>query len=164
MQRAEGPKAFELGYQKMLNEFQNDAPRLEYIQELFRDENKAYFKQILRFSNAVLVDVCEILFSAVKTWVIGSSKKGTSLFLAVVRIVEGCRGLMNRCFVKKVELTKKRILKKTNNMVLVGLFDYLSEHLTSFAVTEMYGLLDKIWNRYSLTHGGTNDTMMVSLK
>ena len=120
MQNAEGPQAFEVGYRKMMDDLRDDIPRSLYIDELYRDEKKAYFKQSLQFSNAVLVDVCEILFSATKTWVMGSSRRGVSLLLAVVRIVEGCRDLLLKPFLKSMTTTKRFITKKTKNTPVLG--------------------------------------------
>ena len=164
MQRAEGPKAFEVGCRKMLNDLQDDIPRTEYVQELARDESKAYFKQTLHFSNAVLVDVCEILFSATKTWVMGSSRRGVSLLLAVVRIVEGCRNLVVKPFVRSLTTTQNYLKKKTKNSSVLGLFQYLSEHLTHWSIISLYDTLDKSWNRYNVVHDSDNDTMVITNK
>ena len=164
MQRAEGPQAFENGYRKMLNEFSDDIPRTEYIHELYRDGRKAYFKQTLQFSNAVLVDVCEILFNAVKGWVLGSSRRSTTLFPTVVRITEGCRDLVSRGFLTPLKLTKKYVTKKTKNSSVLGLFEFLSEHLTHWSIVSMYDTLDKSWNRYNVTHVSSDDTMMITRK
>ena len=62
MQYAEGPKAFEIGCRKMLEDFGTDLVRTRYINSLYNDDQKAHFKRNLQFSNAVLVDMCEILF------------------------------------------------------------------------------------------------------
>lgn len=74
MQWAEGPQGFKDGYHKMKQHYQDDAPRLAYLEELFLDCEKALFKKIFYFSNGVVVDVCESLISAAKTWIIGACR------------------------------------------------------------------------------------------
>ena len=100
MQWAEGPEGFEDGYIKMLKHYRNDKDRLQYIQRLHEDDGKALFKMDFSFSNGVVVDVCEQLISALRTWVQGSSRRGVSLFVAVVRIVKGTRRLIMKSFLK----------------------------------------------------------------
>ena len=51
MLRAEGPKTFRQGYQRMLEKYADDAPRIQYIHELFEDEMKAHFKREQMFRN-----------------------------------------------------------------------------------------------------------------
>lgn len=160
MQHAEGPKAFKVGYEKMKQEF-NDPAQIEYIDTLYEDESKTYFKQDMHFSNAVLVDVCEILFSAVSTWVSGSSRKSTSLLMALVRIVEGCRGLIIRPFLNSPEKTINHITRKSSNYDISRMFKFFSQHLTRWAVERMYKLLDQNWTRYSTHYVHSNDTWVV---
>ena len=160
MQHAEGPKAFQIGYEKMKTEF-DDPSRIEYIETLYGDETKAYFKRDMHFSNAVLVDVCEILFSAVSTWVGGSSRKSTSLLMALVRIVEGCRSLSVRPFLNEPQKTIAHITRKTMNYDVTKMFKFLSCHLTRWAVQRMYDLFDQSWTRYTVHHVESNDTTVV---
>ena len=75
MQWAEGPEGFKDGYLKMRKRYANDPPRLEYLLELYDDVDKALFKKDFKFSNGVLVDVCESLISASKTWIKGMCMK-----------------------------------------------------------------------------------------
>ena len=160
MQYAEGPKAFALGYEKMKNEF-NDPSHVEYIEELYTDESKAYFKQDMNFSNAVLVDVCEILFSAVTRWVSGSSRTACSLLMAVVRITEGSRSLIVRPFLKSPTKTITKMFRKSHNYDVSGMFKFFSTYLTQWSVLRMYKLLDLNWTKYTSMYVQSNDTMVV---
>ena len=47
MNKAEGPEAFELGYQQMKRKFRNDPERLAYVNTLYRDPEKAHFSRKL---------------------------------------------------------------------------------------------------------------------
>ena len=160
MQFAEGPKAFEVGYDKMKSQF-DDPARIEYINELYADPSKAYFKMDMRFSNAVLVDVCEILFSATTRWVAGSSRKPCSLLMAVARIAQGCRDLIIRPFLKEPEKTMAYISRKSSNYAITGMFKFLSLHLTQWSVRKMYDLLDQNWTKYDSQLVASNDTTAV---
>ena len=164
MQRAEGPNSYEFGYRKMLRNLENDMPRTEYVQQLYHDDHKSYFKLTLQFSNAVLVDVCEILFSATKTWVLGKSRRGVSLLMALVRIVEGCRNLMSKPFTTPLHVTQSYVRKKTKNSSILGLFMYLSNHLTHWSVVSMYDTVDKSWNRFNVNYVPRDDTIMITRK
>jgi len=164
MQRAEGPKSFEYGYHKMLRSLENDMARAEYVEELYDDDHKSYFKQTLQFSNAVLVDVCEILFSATKTWVMGKSRRGVSLLMALVRILEGSRNLVLKPFTKPLNVTQTYVRKKTQNTSILGLFMYLSNHLTHWSVVSMYDTVDKSWNRFNVSYIPADDTVKITRK
>ena len=72
MQWAEGPRGFKDGYHKMRQHYEEDPPRLAYLEELFRDDDKALYKKTFFFSNGVVVDVCESLISAAKVWITGT--------------------------------------------------------------------------------------------
>ena len=74
MLNAEGPEAFEDGFRKLQEVFEDDEAKVGYITELYNDADKAHFKRELIFTNGVLVDLCETLFNAVKVWVYGSAR------------------------------------------------------------------------------------------
>ena len=133
MQYAEGPKAFEIGFRKMLEDFGTDLVRTRYINSLYNDDRKTHFKRNLQFSNAVLVDMCEILFSAVKTWVYGQGRKSSSLIMAIVIIAEGCRRLIREPFLKDVKKTKKITVDRAEYRPVVVLFTHLIQKLTLWA-------------------------------
>ena len=150
MQFAEGPKAFERGYRKMLTEFGTDISRTRFINDLYHDDRKAHFKRDLQFSNAVLVDVCEIFISSLKRWVLGNSTRSPSLYMAIVRIFEGCRRLIKKPFLKSTGMALSRSVKRTGYAPAKKLFQYLSQHLTVWAVKSMYSSLDRVWLEYEL--------------
>ena len=150
MQNAEGPKAFEFGYQKMLEKYVGDSSRTAYIEELYKDPNKAHFKRDLKFSNATLVDVCESLFAALKRWVFGSSRKSSSLLMAVVRIVEGSRLLILKNFLKDVRVTESKTIDRTQCRPVITLFKHCINHLTQWAVIKMYDLGDRSSRAFDL--------------
>ena len=150
MQWAEGPEGFEDGYLKMTKHFLNDPDRLQYVKELYEDDDKVLFKTDFTFSNGVVIDVCEQLISALRTWVQGSSRRGVSLFLTVVRIVKGTRRLIMRSFLKPVRETLRDTVRKSSNFAVVTLFKFLSYKVTSWAVKVMYKVQDaagmSVWN------------------
>ena len=150
MQHAEGPKDFERGYRKMLTEFGTDINRTQYINTLYHDDGKAHFKRNLRFSNGVLVDVCEIFISALKRWVYGSSTRSPSMYMAVVRIVGGCRRLVQAPFLKPTQMSITNTVSRTGYTAAKKLFRYLSDHLTVWATKRMYQTLDRVWMSYEL--------------
>ena len=139
----------------------DDPARVEYINELYDDRSKAYFKMDMHFSNAVLVDVCEILFSATTRWVAGSSRKLCSLLMAVARIAQGCRNLIIRPFLKEPEKTMAYISRKSSNYAVTGMFKFLSLHLTQWAVQKMYDLLDQNWTKYDSHLVASNNTTAI---
>ena len=75
MQKADAEKSFKIGYEKLKRKYVNDLARLEYIDELFQDPKKALFKIDWTFTNAVVVDVCECLFFALKSWTSGGLRQ-----------------------------------------------------------------------------------------
>ena len=150
MLRAEGPKSFRKGYQRLLAKYENDVPRKTYIHALFRDGNKAHFKRRYTFRNGTVVDFCEILFSAVKTWVYGKSRKSSSLLMAVVRIVEGCRQLLLKTYLKHTMSATRATVDRSECWPVVTLFKHCVQHLTSWAVKNLYVKLDRVWLLYDL--------------
>ena len=109
MQWAETETSFQIGHQKMKQKYRDDQPRLQYIDELFSDPKKALFKTTLGFTNAVVVDVCESLFFAHKSWTSGNSGKSTSLLMAVSRIVDGSRRMMMKPFLYDPKTSVKHL-------------------------------------------------------
>lgn len=150
MLRAEGPKTFRQGYQRMLEKYADDAPRIQYIHELFEDEMKAHFKREQMFRNGTFVDVCECLISATKTWVLGKGRQSTSLQMAVVRIVEGCREMMMKSYLKPTGPLTSATVKHTECRPVVQLFSHCIKVLTSWAVKHMFQMTDKMWMMYDL--------------
>ena len=142
MQWAEGPEALKDGYAALQRHFCDDPARLEYLRELYHDDDKALYKQEFRFSNGVVVDVCESLISAARTWVQGKSRNSVSLLLAVIRVVKGSRDLVLRSFLKPVANVRKVTVKTSHNPVVKTLFTYLLGKVTAWAVREMYKILD----------------------
>ena len=151
MQWADGKKAFEYGYRKMLDKFRDDPARLQYIHELYKDPKKALWKSTFSFTNAVVVDVCESLFSALKTWALGRSKRGVSLLLAVVRIVEGSRLMMLRPFLHKVSSACTKILGRNQPAIVTFIFRELANKLTRRALRMMFDSVTKSWANYDVT-------------
>ena len=114
MQLAEGPLAFIDGYEEMLSKYSDDPARLEVIHKLFRSPNRHHFsRDEISFVNAVLTDITECLFGAMKHWVFGQSKHSPSLFVALVRICQGCWRLMQKSYLVDYALVEKRVLKWT---------------------------------------------------
>ena len=158
MQYAEGPEAFEIGYQKMKMMYAEDAPRLAFIEELYLDTAKAHFKRALSFTNATLVDACETLFSALKTWVMGNQRTSTTLLMAVVRLAKGIQRMVMRSYLKNPKTVKKDFTG-TVNTSMKNLFTYLANHLTSSAVRTMHAAATSSWDKYELEalfNGDTN--------
>ena len=161
MQWAEGPESFDYGFRKMLSRYEEDIPRTAYIRELYADDEKALFKKEFKFSNAVLVDVCESLFHAFKQWVFGSSGKSASLLMSMVRIVEGCRLMVLKPFLKNPDLSRRVTVRMTNNRSIQTLFEYLCGKLTQWAVKFMYDKLDRsrgLYNTFADDNGTTTVT------
>ena len=124
MQWADGPRSFEQGYRRMCEKYSDDQPRLDYIHELYRDPQKAHFKRRLRFCNAVLVDVCECFFSALKRWVKGTINDRVSLLMSIVRIVEGCRIMILKTYLKNHSVTWKHIVRGSDPAPVKKLFKH----------------------------------------
>ena len=159
MQRAEGPLAFELGYQEMLDKYVDDPARTEYINELYEDDKKAHFKWRMQFSNAVLVDICETLFSAVKRWI---GEVSSSLLMAVVRITEGCRNMILKPFLINLKTTVKKILSGQESAALTRLMKHCLPKLTSWAVIHMQVIVKKAWLRYNINPTDDGNVLIVS--
>ena len=104
-----GPNAFLAGYGKMCELYSGDEARLKYIHELSADSDKHHFNKEYRFSNGCLTDVSEGLICATKHWVYGPSKNSPTLFMAVVRIVDGCNAMANRKFLEPRAKTKRSV-------------------------------------------------------
>ena len=114
MQLAEGPLAFIAGYEEMMSKYSHDPARLEVIRQLFRSPNRHHFsREEISFVNAVLTDITECLFGAIKHWVFGQSKHSPSLFEALVRICQGCWRLMQKSYLVDYTLVEKRVFKWT---------------------------------------------------
>ena len=64
------------------------------------------------FNNAVLTDITEGLFSAVKHWVFGQGSQSPTLFMAVVRIARGCLELYRKPFLTNYVKLMKRVIKE----------------------------------------------------
>ena len=64
------------------------------------------------FNNAVLTDITEGLFSAVKHWVFGQGSQSPTLFMAVVRIARGCFELYRKPFLTNYVKLMKRVIKE----------------------------------------------------
>ena len=142
MQKAEGPEAFTNGYLAMQRLYSDDQHKLQYIEELFGDDDKAFFKKNLPFTNGVLVDMCEILFSATKSWVFGSARvKRISLLLAVVRIIAGCYKLIMHDFVEPEGSVKKKTRSK--NRFVSFMFTTFARKLTARACLDMFASLER---------------------
>ena len=150
MQNADGPRAFESGFRRMLLKYVDDPERTEYIRELHDDENKAHFKRNLEFSNGVLVDVCECLFSALKTWIGGRTRTCSSLLMAIVCIVEGCRMMILKSYLKDVRFTRKKFIQSNDPSQVIYLFNYFIGKLTHKAIKMMYDGLVKSLVDYTL--------------
>lgn len=143
MQWAEGPLAFKHGYRKLARHFAGDTARMEYLQELFHDDSKALYKKDYHFSNGVVVDVCESLISAAKSWIMGRfNKNSVSLLLAVVRLVQGVRDMVLRSFLIPVALVKKRTVDRVHNPAVRTLLNFWIGKLTAWAIEDMYKNLD----------------------
>ena len=160
MQWADGKKAFEYGYRKMQEKFANDPARLQYIHELFKDPKKALWKTTFTFTNAVVVDVCECLFSALKTWVLGRGRQSVSLLMAVVRIVEGCRHMMLKPFLKTAKNICRSILGVGQPASVSYMFRQLASSLTQRSIQTMFDSVTKSWADYHLSV--TDDNVVVT--
>ena len=90
----------------MCNLYARDEARLTYIHELANDPDKHHFTKDFRFCNAVLTDVTEGLIFATKFWVYGPSKNSPSLFMAVVRMADGCNAMANKRYLDPRAKTK----------------------------------------------------------
>ena len=149
MQWADAEGSFKKGYEKMKRKYQNDPARLEYINELSQDPNKALFKINWSFTNAVVVDVCECLFFAVKNWTSGNSGKSVSLLMAVARIVEGTRLMMLKPFVYQYGQT---FMKKVKHQppVVKYIFHKFCKHLTKRSTETMFQSVTSCWADYDV--------------
>ena len=150
MQKAEGPEAFMHGYLLMRRVLEGDEARLEYLEELFDDVKKAHFKGDLPFCNGVLVDMCETLFSAVKTWVSGRCKNTrVTLLMAFVRICHGVYQLVTAGFLSPVADALKKTISP--NPGVSSMFRVFCQKLTTRAVTDMFASLQRKWGSYTVT-------------
>ena len=161
MQKAEGPEAFEAGYLKMQHLYSDDTHKLEYIEELYNDEDKAHFKGDLPFTNGVLVDMCEVLFNATKVWVWGTGRnKRTRLLMAVVRIITGCYNMIMVAFAVPVAGARKRTRSK--NKYVCFMFKEFTEKMTARACQDMFDSLDRVWAGYTIRSEMNNSCRMMS--
>ena len=163
MQYAEAQGSFLMGYHHMIKKFCNDRPRLEFLKELFEDPMKAMWKKDLKFCNGLLVDICETLFSALKTWV-QPGAAGASLLMAIVRIAEGCRRMVMRSFLKPLKTTFKKFVRSEDASQVKYLMSYCINHLTAWAISNMYSSLKKSWTWYEIktTDAANSDVMVTS--
>lgn len=171
MQWADAAGGHTCGYERMKRKYQTDPPRLEYIEELYEDPKKALFKIEWTFTNAVVIDVCECLFSALKCWTSGNSGQSVSLLMAVARIVEGIRLMMLKPFVYPGY--GQSFLKKTVShqpSVLKYLFHRFCQTLTKRATETMFKAVTSCWSEYdikvmdeftSVTHRRSGDEFVV---
>ena len=114
MQLAEGPLAFIAGFEAMIAKYSKDPARVAVIRKLFRSPNRHHFsRDEMSFVNAVLTDITECLFGAIKLWVFGVSKISPTLFVALVRIAQGCWRLMQKSYLVDCDLVQKRVYKWT---------------------------------------------------
>ena len=67
------------------------------------------------FTNAVLTDVTESLFSAVKRWIYGRGTASPSLLLAIVRIANGVWGMIMKPTLKDISTTMKKTVSTFGN-------------------------------------------------
>ena len=128
-----------------------DSPaKLQYLDELFADEHKAHFKLSRPFCNGVLVDICETLFNAVKTWVSGRCKNTrVTLLMAFIRICQGVYHMVTGKFLSPVPDARKKTLSP--NPQVAFMFRILFQKLTTRAVTDMFKSLQRHWGSYDVT-------------
>lgn len=150
MQWADGEKSFKQGYRKMKEKFANDPPRLQYVHELFKDPKKALWKVTWTFCNAVVVDVCECFFNALKTWTTGSSRRSVSLLMAVVRITEGCRLMMLKPFLNLQQVTLRRLSVSGQPASVSYLIRNLVQHLTFRSLKMILDCITRCWSNYNV--------------
>ena len=126
------------------------------------------------FNNAVLTDITEGLFSAVKHWVFGQGSQSPTLFMAVVRITRGCLELYRKPFLTDYLKVMKRVIKGnkektvrcvhppprrcrvTHVLTTVThshrtVFQTLGKKLTSWAVIRMLNTYSKNHTAYDVT-------------
>ena len=138
------------GYLLMRRVLEGDEARLDYLEELFDDVKKAFFKGDLPFCNGVLVDMCETLFSAVKTWVSGRCKnRRATLLMAFVRICHGVYQMVTAGFLSPVADALKKTISP--NPRVSSMFRVFCQKLTNRAVTEMFKSLQRKWGSYTVT-------------
>ena len=153
MFHADGPASFQKGFIKMMIKYTGDLPRQRYIRELRDDPRKALCKMNLTFCNAVLVDVCESLFNALKTWTGGKGRSPSTLLMAVLRIVEGCRQMILKPYLMSIKSTAAKTVRESDPTVMMNLFRYLSRRLTYKATTMMYKNISKFWFQLQVDEG-----------
>ena len=125
------------------------------------------------FNNAVLTDITEGLFSAVKHWVFGQGSQSPTLFMAVVRITRGCLELYRKPFLTNYVKLMKRVIKENKEKTVRcvhpptrqmscnactnhthshrTVFQTLGEKLTSWAVIRMLNTYSKNHTAYDVT-------------
>ena len=108
------------------------------------------------------MDVCEILFSALKLWVMGQSKQSVSLLSAIIRIVAGSRKLVMRPFLKSIDTTRRMTVSKTQCFPVMTFFQYCVSRLTQWAVKHLYNLYDRSGKSYVLTPPAANGSVTVT--
>ena len=165
-----GPKAFRAGYAKMCEKYARDEARLTYIHELANDPDKHHFTKDFRFCNAVLTDVTEGLIFATKHWVYGPSKNSPSLFMAVVRMADGCNAMANKRYLDPRAKTKNMVKHQSapvkcvcvkhecvscscaGSLILPNpnsfFFKRCAETLTRWATLEMFDTYNTHYNNY----------------
>lgn len=150
MQWADAESSFNKGYAKMQRKYQNQPARLEYIKELFQDPKKTLFKIKWSFTNAVVVDVCECLFFALKNWTSGNTGRPVSLLMAVARIVEGTRRMMLKPFLYQYEINFMKRTVVHQPPVVKFVFQQIMKHLTKRSTETMFAALTSCWSDYEV--------------
>ena len=95
------------------------------------------------FTNAVLTDITESLFSAIKQWVYGKGTMSPTLFMAIVRIINGCWRLVQKPYLRSYETTKSQITKWIKSPHPRILFSTFAKKLTAWATTHMLNVYRK---------------------
>ena len=106
--------------------------------KLFRSPSRHHFSRLVSFVNAVLTDITECLFAAIKYWVFGHAKHSATLFMAIVRIAEGCWKMMKKSYLVKFTTVEARVLKWTKSAPLRLIFGHFARELTAWATERMY--------------------------
>ena len=110
------------------------------------------------FTNAVLTDITESLFSAIKQWVYGKGTLSPTLFMAIVRIINGFWRLLQKPYLRSYQTTKSQIMKWIKSPHPSILFSIFAKKLTAWATTHMLNIYRKHQLDYDIVNnvrGGT---------
>lgn len=173
MQYADGPKAFQAGVALLRKRYTprpgyaGDPDRLAYLEVLASRPGTAHYGRPERFTCGVLTDVTESLFSAMKYYTNGSGRKGgVSLHNAMVRIIGGCLGLVQKKYV--YPLAGSKLLKRIQSITSVPvkeLFLHVAQMLTKAAVTTMLDAYTEAHQRFDLDRvSGSDDIPFIASK